>query len=142
MPRTIVYPQSPAAAAAAAGGPPPLPPDEFGDKLVKYLPAEVVAFYVPIYALIPTAEDWARWLILAVAALGTLGHLLLRADPANPPRRYFFVLAVVAFLGWAIGTSTVGSDLLGMEEWLSKIVLLLVVFAVPLIDGLLTKYLP
>ena len=146
MQRTIVYPLPPhsnRAAMAAAGNPQPAsPPDRYGDKLVKYIPAEVIGFYVSVYALVQQKGIWAQVLILVVCLFGTIGYLLMRADPAHPPRMYFYVLAVVAFLAWALGTSTLGQDTVNLPDYISKLAVLSAVFLVPMIDELLTKYLP
>ena len=138
MPRHIVYPTKGATLQpeSAAGA---FNPDEFGDKLVKYLPAEVIAFYVPIYALIPAQEDWARLVVLVIGILGTVGYLLVRT-PKGSSRWYFYLLAALAFIGWALGTSSVGQDLMAWPEWATKFILLLIVFAVPLADELITRY--
>jgi len=45
MPRTIVYPRAAKRAAAAGGS--ASAPDELSEKLLKYIPGEVIAFYVP-----------------------------------------------------------------------------------------------
>lgn len=148
MQRTVVYdvPTRRGAAGPAAGGaaPPTTAKDNYGDKLVKYIPAEVIAFYVPAYALIKGADDLgdgAKLLVLGLCLVGTLGYLYIRADKANPPRWYFYVLAVIAFLAWAIGTSDIGL-IWGMGEEISKFTVLAGVFLVPMADEVLTKLLP
>jgi len=139
MPRTIVYPRAAKRAAAAGGS--ASAPDELSEKLLKYIPGEVIAFYVPIYALVPKEPAWGRWLILALAALGGLGYLIARADKTAPPRFYFYVLAVVAFLAWALGTSTVGTDLWALPDWVNRVAIPAAVFLVPMVDEVLTRLL-
>lgn len=84
------------------------------------------------------------WLLVGVAVLGTVGYLLVRADKAKPPRWYFYPLAVAAFLGWAIGTTIEVAELfnLSQPELSGKLVIMATIFVVPLIDELLTRYLP
>ncbi len=154
MVRTVVYPPhsrstSPRAAAAPAqaddgGG---QQPDDYGDKLVKYIPAEVIAFFLPAYALAAKLTDFSDrigWLLVGVAVLGTVGYLLVKADKTKPPRLYFYILAVFAFLGWAIGTTTEVAELfkLPQPELSGKLVVFVTIFVVPLVDELLTRYLP
>jgi len=129
MNRTIVYP-----VAGAKGG----EADTWGDKLVKYIPAEVIAFYVPMYALVESAQPWAAWLVLGLGALGTLGYLRVFLVPPGPPRFYFYVLSVVAFAAWAVGTSSIGSRLWHMPTWAEEVTILAAVFLIPLTDELAT----
>ncbi len=131
--------------------PPPAstaPKDEFGDKLVKYIPAEVIAFFLPAYALAKSADPaglaWLPYALVVVAGLGLVGYLLIRAPKDNPPRWYFYVLSVVAFLAWIAGTSAAGADVfhLVQVEITGKLILMAAVFAIPLLDELLTRFLP
>jgi len=135
MTRSVVYPRSGKGAAAAAGP----PPDDLVTKLLKYIPGEVIAFYVPIYALVPKDLAWGLWLVVLLSAAGTVGYLWVRADRTSRPRAYFYVLAVVAFFCWALGTSTVGGDLWRLPEWLGHAAIPIGVFIVPLVDEILTK---
>lgn len=136
MQRTVLHPARGVRATAAEDQ------DKYGDKLVKYVPAEVIAFFVPTYAIANEQEEWARWLVLILGVIGTLGYLFVRSDASNPSRSYFYTLAAVAFLAWAIGTSSVGSDLWGIEDWLSKITVTAAVFLVPMFDEVLTRIWP
>lgn len=133
MQRTAVYPR----AGRALGQ----PVDEWGDKLVKYVPAEVLAFYIPAWALVETATPLGQWLVFAISLVGTVAYLMARADRADPPRPYFYVLAALAFIAWAIGTTTSGSVLLHLPQWSAQITVLAAVFLIPLIDEIVTKYL-
>lgn len=74
MPRTVVPPPRPGAAAPAAGGA-ATAEDGLPEKLVKYVPAETLAFFVPVCAAIGTAQE--GWLIAAIiiALIGTPGYL-------------------------------------------------------------------
>lgn len=139
MARTIVYPRSAKRSAAAGGSAPPA--DELSEKLLKYIPGEVIAFYVPVYALVPKEARAGLVTVLAVAAAGTVGYLFARADKASPPRFYFYILAVVSFLAWALGTSTVGADLMALPEWSSRAAIPVAVLVVPMIDEVITRLL-
>jgi peptidoglycan/LPS O-acetylase OafA/YrhL len=133
MNRTAVYPK---AGAKAAGQ----PVDEWGDKLVKYIPAEVLAFFIPAYALVETATPTGPLVVFALGLVGTVAYLIARADRADPPRWYFYVLAALAFVAWAIGTTSIGSVLLHLPEWSAEVTVLGGVFLIPLIDEIVTKY--
>jgi hypothetical protein len=77
-------------------------PDKYGDKLVKYIPAEVIAFYVSVYALVQQRGIGAQVLVLVVCLLGLIGYLIMRDDGPHSIRVYSYVLAVVAFLATKI----------------------------------------
>jgi hypothetical protein len=116
--------------------------DDWGDKLVKYIPAEVLAFFIPAYAVVETAGPIGPWIVFALALAGNIAYLIARADRADPPRWYFYVLAGIAFGAWAIGTTTVGAVLLHLPPWSAEITVLGAVFLIPLADEILTKYVP
>lgn len=141
MVRTVVYPSAKQALPAAVVQ----QPDSFGDKLVKYIPAEVIGFFLPAYALATklTGHKWVGWAILVLSSLGLVGYLLIRADKNNPPRPYFYLLSVAAFLAWVVGTSSAGGDLfcLDQPEITGKLIVMGAVFLIPLADELLTRYL-
>ena len=154
MPRTVVYPSpatqkipaDPAVEAVTSPTTETSKEDGFGDKLVKYIPAEVIAFYVSGYILAGQLGKAAQWVVLAACLLGTAAYLFVRADKVNPPRWYFYVLAIISFLAWAVGTSTAGADLFmwptNKAEIMGKFIVTAAVFLVPLTDELLTKLFP
>jgi hypothetical protein len=137
MIRTVVYPDGGPSAAAAGRAAPPA--DDLSDKLLKYIPGEVIAFYVPIYALVPKDAAWGLVTVLVLGAAGSVGYLFARADKTSPPRFYFYLLSVAAFLAWALGTSSVGTDLWSWPEWCSRAAIPVAVFVIPLVDEVLTR---
>ena len=151
MIRAVVHRTPPQAEAADVPPPSALEPDKFADKLVKYIPAEAIAFYTPIYAYVRTNATTADGtvpkgplaIVLAVTLLGLLGYVYARERSDNKTRVkitdwYYYPLAVIAFLCWAIGTSTVAQDLTPLAGWWDKVILLAGVFLVPLADELLS----
>lgn len=113
-----------------------VPADTYTEKLVKYVPAEIIAFYVPAYALIGKTATGAA-VTLAVGAIATFVYLQwqVRREPKKQPWT-FYVLAVLAFFGWALGISTVGTVLFGLTAEVSAFILLVLVLAIPALDGL------
>lgn len=153
MIRTVVYPTATPGGdqrnAVAPDAPQETPKeDNYADKLVKYIPAEVIGFFVPTYALATQVSGhWAQWLVLGLCALGTVGYLIIRAPKDAPPRLYFYVLALLSFFAWAIGTSDALIDLLrfgdqNSAKLVGKLIVAAAVFLIPLTDSLLTKLLP
>jgi uncharacterized membrane protein len=128
MPRTVVTSAEP------AGG------DGLPEKLAKYVPAETLAFFVPISATIPDSRMALLWVAVAVGLVGTIIYLIVAAQRATAdakPRLHFFVLAGLAFLAWALGTGKGVQDLIGLDSITAGVILGVAVFLVPLIDSAL-----
>lgn len=91
-----------------AAEPPQPPANEYGERVAKYIPAEVLAAYVAILNLLATMTDPAeatqrRWACAGAFVLGVAGTWLwLRRFPAQAEdlNRHIAV-AVVAFIVWA-----------------------------------------
>jgi predicted membrane channel-forming protein YqfA (hemolysin III family) len=120
---------------AASGG------DSFPERLVKYVPAETLAFFVPVAALL--GGDHQAWLIVAlvVGVFGTFGYLLQMTpkEADDRPRPHYYVLACLAFLSWAIGTTPAVADLIHLDQTGAAFVLAVAVFLIPLADALLNR---
>jgi hypothetical protein len=117
--------------------------DGFPEKLAKYVPAEVLAFYVPAVALTGVRTDRISLIVATAAGLaGTVIYLVLaaRSEP-NPRRRppvWFYGLAAIAFLGWAVGTVPEVASLTGLSAGLVSLILPICVFLIPAVDQLIT----
>lgn len=117
-------------------------PDDYSSKLVKYIPAEVLAFFVSLYPLIPKEEagyNWVRYLAVFLGVFGTIAYFYIRRDQKNPPKWFFYMLSAFSFLIWAIGTSSILTDMFKADEVVGKIILTIGVFAIPLFDELLNS---
>src|SRR4051794_10309837 len=84
--------------------------DGYREKIVKYVPAEVLAFVIPLAHTDKRADvRLVFWLgviatpILLFAASRTL-------EAARRPRFWFYGLALIAYWAWAIGTNTTIAD--------------------------------
>ena len=88
-----------------------MPVDDYSDKLIKYVPAEVVAFFIPIGALL---QDRRNLLIVAaiVGLVATPGYLWRSAQSLpvsqRPPMHTYVLAGGVSFAVWAIATSAIG----------------------------------
>jgi hypothetical protein len=140
MPRTVVPPVRfrGADGTKLTGG------DSFPERLAKYVPAETLAFFVPIAGFLDT--DRKPWLItvLVAGAVGTLGYLWLsrpQRDDDEQPLPHFYLLACLAFLCWAVGTSAGVASLLGLDHVGAGIVLAVAVFLIPMSDEVLNRLL-
>ena len=143
MLRTIVYngPPQPATMAAAKGNSDPVgdaPKDGYLEKLVKYVPAEVVAVYV---ALAAAARDRTglMWVVFGAGAVATVGYVYFHASQLRKekqPRYYTYVISLLAFALWATGASDSTRGLLHIDAITSEVALGLGVLLLPLIDFL------
>lgn len=146
MSRAILYPgETQRVRAAAAGGEGGGDGgDALPDKLVKYVPAEVLAFFVPTYANLPeSARAWS-WVVFGIGLIGTVLYALATRlrDPGTIGPWHYYVLCAVAFVGWAVSATTVGTDLFGIDPAVTPAILSTTVLLVPLVDELVTRFWP
>jgi hypothetical protein len=157
MARTIIYRTRSSKPASASAGPfPPAAPtpspsktgapadpslsDDYTNKLVKYVPAEVLAFFAPTAAAVTNRHG----LLIAATVIGFLAtpvYLWLMAQrlrPEQKPLPHFYPLSAIAFLAWALGTSSIGS-LIGLDSVETAFTLGSSVFLIPLVDGVLER---
>ena len=148
MSRGLVYPPAPSgqqaqppvafeAAPAAAQ-----PSDGFKEKLLKYIPGEVVAFFVPVTAIAGTDEDAILWVALVAGVIAAPVYLYigsLDVPRARRTRGWAYVLTVVSFLAWAFATSQPTADLIGIDQGLAGVILAVAALFIPAIDVLVTS---
>ncbi|WP_374652324.1 hypothetical protein [Dongia sp.] len=101
----------------AAQSPEDIPPDKYKDRLIKYVPAESIAFYAltdrflsSYYGLDPSGATTTRpadnlmfavsWALLLLGVLGTPFYLWRQRLPGQPWKLHV-ILSTVAFLFWA-----------------------------------------
>lgn len=141
MPRTVVPRQAAASAAAtSAGG--AAEGDGLPEKLIKYVPAEALAFFVPVAAAIGTGKESALIAAIIVAAVGSPLYLWVaasKATAAEKPKLHFYILAEAALVCWMLGTSGSVQALVGVSATVGGVVLAGAAFLVPVIDEALTK---
>lgn len=136
MPRTVVP-----LAGGAAGGDGGTAGDGLPEKLVKYVPAETIGFFVPVSAAVGTGNEGWLIAVVVVALLGTPAYLFQMAPetPASKPRVHYYVLAEIALVCWMLGTSSAVQSWVGISQTLGGVVLAIGTFAIPITDGVLTK---
>ena len=110
--------------------------DDFAGKLVKYIPGEALA----LVALISSIAGITEKQILAIVAVGGVGQLLwlhraagdLAAADRPSWRQYIF--ALVAYLGWILGTTPAVCSVVGVARTTGAICMASVAYLLPLID--------
>lgn len=116
--------------------------DSYSERLVKFVPAEVLAFFVPAAANWAD-DDTALAVICIVGLIATPLYLWLRARDLDEKRQghlaWYFTLSTVAFAAWALGTSAASSELLGLSPRTGTLILTLAAFLIPLLDEVFDK---
>jgi hypothetical protein len=135
MSRSIVYERDafgPGSESTAADA------SKYGGKLAKYVPAEVLAFFVPVVAIIDSNP--LLWVALVLATVFTPVYVwIIAGKEAEPQRWYTYVIAILAFVVWAIGTTEVGAALFRLETSEAGVVLMVGVFVVPALDQVASR---
>ncbi len=142
MARTVVYeaaavrksrpgrPQNPARAEA----------DGYRDKLIKFVPAEAVAFFAVANQVVD--ESWSdgwRWAVLVFGSVIAVLYPTAVSRQAPTVAWFFYVLSAASFLAWAFGTSSYGGDLFGWPQGANKIILAAAVPIIPALDDLFVR---
>lgn len=122
----------------------PVVGDSLPEKLVKYVPAETLAFFIPFAAAIGSERQGLLIAVVAIAAIGNLGYLWWNGrnlPPERQPLPHFFLLATIAFLCWAVATAPSVASLLGIDALVAAVILGGAVFLIPLADQFLNAQL-
>jgi hypothetical protein len=108
-------------------------PDDYFSRLLKYIPAEVVAFYISAGGIVP-ADHPKRlgylWAIFTVGAIATPVYMLFAArdDETKKPIPIQILLATIAFPVWAYAMGGPFASLAWYEAWTGSLLLLTVTF--------------
>jgi hypothetical protein len=83
-----------------AGDPAPPPEDKYKDRLLKYIPGEVVTFYLGLTAIVASATNapwWLSWVIFCVGIVATPLYLHRYLDVSD---RRQLTVSTLAFIVW------------------------------------------
>jgi hypothetical protein len=119
----------------------PTPADGYVDKLIKYVPAEVVAVFAPLSAGLASRQGLLIFLSV-VCLVATPGYLFLTAQhkPAElRPLPHYYVLAAIAFAAWALGVSSGLDAVFALDAVTVGVILGASVLLIPLADSLLAR---
>jgi hypothetical protein len=126
----------PSSGVAVAGGP-VVPPDQFRDRLVKYVPAEVLTIYTAAVGGVVaanTAPPTAQWIAVGLMAFSVVITLVYfwRTAPAGSVRRAHMIASPIVFLtlGYPIAAPLLGPWYLGVVAVLAQAVVAGVAWAI------------
>lgn len=152
MPRTIVNPEEVSRAATpsvpkggrrrGAGAPVPEAPatapaaapaaDSYNDRVLKYIPAEVVTLYLSVDALVRSKQDSPvlSWGLFAFGLLATVLYLRFSAGVTKPLQ---IAVSAAAFCVWAISIGSPSTYIAGYDPIYGAIALPIFTFLAGLI---------
>jgi hypothetical protein len=116
--------------------PPVATADEYKDRLLKYIPAEVVAAYLAIQGIIPSitgpgASQTALWIAFLVLLFLTPFYLM---RVQNVSKRVQLAISTVSFAIWVFSVGGPFAFFPWYQSAMGAVVLLLFTFAVPIIE--------
>lgn len=152
MPRTIVNPGEVAGAGAPsvpkggrkrgamlpapegppAGPPAASPPDGYNDRVLKYIPAEVVTLYLSVDGLVRAKQNSPvlSWGLFAFGLLATILYLKFSAGVTKPLQ---LAVSAVAFCVWALSIGSPSTYIPGYDAIYGAIALPIFTFLAGLI---------
>ena len=144
MSRTVIYRAAGdggGQVAFATGGGTADTSDGYVDKLIKYVPAEVVAFFAPTAAMAGTDHRVLFGALIAgtVATPIYLWYQSRGLPAASKPVPPFFLIATIAFLVWALATSPEMATTVHLDARAVALVLGITILFVPVLDAVLAE---
>jgi hypothetical protein len=128
---------------APGGGRAKTPTDGYTERLAKYIPAETLAFFVPLATYIGADHPTWLWIVVGVGIVGTPLYLWLNSQtqPATSrPLPHYYILVMVAFVIWALGVDPNFSKMVGLPQFAVTVVMGLAVYILPAIDALFAAW--
>ena len=127
-----------AAAGSVAGGTEPIPvPDEYGDRLIKYIPSEVIALYLTVAGMISVAPEGIPKDSLAWFSAGFLWLMtpvyLWRIQ--NVKKISTLLIAFVSFLIWVFTLGGPFTQLSWYSPFYGTLILPIYTFSVAVYQG-------
>jgi hypothetical protein len=141
MPRTISYSTNNTSkgfgpGTAKGGG--KKPDDDYGERLLKYVPAETLSFFAPATGFIsPRHYVGMTVVVVLVGVLGNIIYNMLRKS--ETVMLHYYVLSTVAFIVWAWTVDPKFAELCNLDDATVHLILLIAVFLLPGIDSVLAK---
>jgi len=109
------------------------------DKLARYIPAEVLTASLLVAALNNGDDRWLLGILAAGFVATPIYHFTIsrNAELEARPKRYFYALSSLAFLGWALGASQPIAKMIGWTQPHLTTVMVASAMGIPLVDSFL-----
>jgi hypothetical protein len=117
------------------------PTDSYFEKLVKYIPADIVAGYVAISGILTEHNNQPLWLTWSVfGVLLGLTPLYVCYRKTEPPgfvfsKTFHWVTACIAFTAWVFALGGPFATFTWYQPYLGSIVLILTTLIIPVLEG-------
>lgn len=117
--------------------PPPLTsePDKFTSRLLKYIPAEVIAHYLTLDAVIRSSDQIPLGFYWAVFLFGTVGTYLYLWRVEKVTKKRQLLISVVAYCVWVFALGGPFVHLSWYEPMYAGLLLPVYTFLVPIIEA-------
>lgn len=138
MNRRIITAGRGPAAVGPAGAPAGAPPDQYVDKLFKYIPADVTAAWIAVTGLLAqlaAPSPVLLWVLFAIfIVLAALWTWKQTQVPGAPPATVQIIISAIAFAVWVFALGGPFATLAWWNSVYGAIVLIVYTLAVPLIN--------
>ncbi len=136
MARTIIS-QAESQGPAVGGGPPAQQADTYTDRLVKYIPSEIITLYVTLEGVVrarfsgvqPEAYSGWLWGIFVIGLVATPLYLVRVAKVSKTSQ---LLLSSLAYVIWVIAVGTPFKTIAGWDSLWGALLLPIFTFGVPL----------
>ena len=116
--------------------------DSYSEKLVRYIPADILAAYIAISGIIESNNPplWLSWgVFCALLALTPAYVCLVKTEPAgfSWSKSFHWVTSCLAFSAWvfAIGGPMLTATFAWYQPYLGSVVLILTTLLIPVLEG-------
>jgi hypothetical protein len=114
--------------------------DSYFEKLIKYIPADIVAGYVAITGIVSGHDQplWLTWGVFGVLlALTPLYVVYRKTDPPGFAwcKTFHWVTACIAFTAWVFALGGPFATFTWYQPYLGSVVLILTTLIIPVLEG-------
>ena len=113
----------------------PSTPDGYAERLLKYVPSEVIALYLTLSSLLQSSQDGARWLDWTVFGFGTVVTPLYLWRLQKVHKVLQLTISTGAFVVWAFALGGPFSHLDWFAPVYGGIVLSIYTFLIPVVEA-------
>ena len=128
--------QAPVARKGALGAETPAPAaDDYKDRLLKYIPAEVIALYITLTTMVESIPDTPGWLPWAIFAFGLGATWLYLWRVGKVHKTLQLAISVGAFFVWAFAMGGPFELTSWYQPYYGALLLPIYTFLVPIVEA-------
>ncbi|MBU6454007.1 MAG: hypothetical protein KGS72_19665 [Cyanobacteria bacterium REEB67] len=122
------------------------PTDSFGEKLLRYIPGDIVAAWVALTGILAQAAAdvpvWLSWAVLgALLALTPFYVCFVKTDPPGitAAKSFHWVTACLAFVSWSFAMGGPFATLAWYKPVFGSVLLVIVTLVIPVLERFFVK---